>query len=206
MKVAYTDLTPHSSSRQGARIHGAVLHTTEGSDHPHDLEDLKGLGALFRSEEASAHLAVNVEGVFARYVDDDRAAWAVCNFNPVTLSLEQVGFAEFTRAHWFERHAQLEGAAKFLAYCHIHYGVPLRPGRAENGAIVTEGVFQHSQLGISGSGHSDCGAGYPQGYVTLLARYFIAHQLHPSSPYTLRLIRELNNIRIHHNVSPIPAP
>lgn len=200
MRIVHTDLTPKFSSREGARIHGLVLHTTEGDDHPSGDADLVALGELFHNEPASAHVGVNVRGRFGRYVEDADAAWAVCNFNPVTLSLEQIGFAEFTRAKWFERHDQLHGAAEFLAYGHVHYGVPLHPGRVEGGAIVEAGVFQHGQLGLPGSGHSDCGPGYPQGYVTLLAHYFIAHRLHPTTPYTKRLIRELNNIRRHHGV------
>jgi hypothetical protein len=203
VKVTYTDITDHASSRQGARIHGLVLHTTEGDDHTADHQDLVGLGQLFHSEEASAHLAVNRDGVFARYVNDRDAAWAVCYLNPVTLNLEQVGFAEFSRDDWFGRHAQLHGAAEFLAYGHIHYGVPLHPGKVEGGAITEAGVFQHGQLGLPGSGHSDCGPGYPQGYVTLLARYFIANRLHPDAPYTVRLRRELDNIRRHHGVPAI---
>jgi hypothetical protein len=202
LKVDYTHLTSHASSREGARIHGLVLHTTEGGDAPHGdpPSDLVTLGSIFDSEEASAHLGVNVHGKFGRYVEDSAKAWAVCNFNSVTLSLEQIGYAAFSKEQWFKRHDQLHGAAEFLAYGHIHYGVPLRKGRAANGAIIEEGVFQHRDLGISGSGHSDCGDGYPEGYVILLARYFIAHKLHPKAPHTLRLAKEINNIRRHHGV------
>lgn len=196
----YTDHVRNSSSREGARIHGLVLHTTEGDDHQ---DDLAALGAWFDnpSAQASAHIAVNSKGEFGRYVPDSYKAWAVCNFNSVTLSLEQIGFAEFSRADWFKRHAQLHGAAEFLAYGHMHYGVPLEKGVAQNGAIARAGIFQHKDLGISGSGHSDCGDGYPQGYVTLLAQYFIAHKLHPKSVHAERLRRELNHIRSHHGFS-----
>lgn len=206
MKVDYTHITPHQSSREGARIHGLVLHTTEGSDNPAGLADLKQLGSIFDGEEASAHLGVNVEGKFGRYVEDAAKAWAVCNFNSVTLSLEQIAFAAYSKEEWFKhRHAQLHGAAEFLLYGHIHYGVPLRKGEVNGSAIVKSGIFQHKDLGISGSGHSDCGDGYPQGYVTLLARYFRAHKLHPTAPYTERLRKEINNIRHHHGVPLIPA-
>jgi N-acetylmuramoyl-L-alanine amidase-like protein len=202
MKIDYTHITAHQSSREGARIHGLVLHTTEGHDHPSGRPpaDLIELGDVFDGEEASAHLAVDEAGRFGRYVPDDAKAWAVCNYNQVTLSLEQIGFAEFDRAQWFRRHEQLHGAAEFLAYGHSHYGVPIRRGECANGAITREGVFQHSDLGIVGSGHTDCGPGYPQAYVELLARYFIAHRLHPQAPHTLRLAKDANNIRRHHGV------
>lgn len=204
MNVSYEHIVTHQSSREGGRIHGLVLHTTEGSDNPHDMQDLRDLGALFDSEEASAHYGVNVDGKIARYVEDSRKAWAVCNFNPVTLSLEQVGFAHFTKDEWFKRHDQLKGASEFLAYGHIHYGVPLHKGEISGGQITREGVFQHRDLGILGCGHSDCGDGYPEHYVILQARYFVANALHPTAPYTLRLKREVNAIRKHYGVDLIP--
>ena len=197
----YTHITPHQSSREGARIHGLVLHTTEGGDAPDGHQDLVTLGAVFDGEEASAHLGVNVRGEFGRYVEDAAKAWAVCNFNSVTLSLEQIGFAHFTRAEWFARHAQLHGAAEFLAYGHTHYGVPLQPGKVSGSAITLPGIFQHKDLGISGSGHVDCGPGYPQGYVTELAQYFIASKLHPASRHATELRRRLNAIREHHGIT-----
>lgn len=203
MKLDYTHITEHQSSREGARIHGLVLHTTEGSDSPGGTPplDLVTLGGIFDNEEASAHVGVNVRGKFARYVNDSQKAWAVCNFNSVTLSLEQIAFAAFSKHDWFtKRHDQLHGAAEFLAYGHIHYGVPLRKGKVSGSAIVESGVFQHKDLGISGSGHSDCGDGYPEGYVILLARYFIAHKLHGKAPHTIRLRREINNIRRHYGI------
>lgn len=209
MKVAYTHMTSHASSREGARIHGLVLHTTEGGDSPTGSppQDLVTLGSIFDGEEASAHLGVNVRGDFGRYVADSAKAWAVCNFNSVTLSLEQIGFAHFERAEWFkDRHAQLHGAAEFLAYGHVHYGVPLRKGEAANGAIVREGVFQHKDLGISGSGHVDCGPGYPEGYVIELAQYFVAHRLHPHSKHAEALRHKLNRLRTHYGISLIPEP
>jgi hypothetical protein len=206
MDISYTHITDHQSSREGARIHGLVLHTTEGSDNPDGDADLKQLGSIFDGEEASAHLGVNVHGRFGRYVADSAKAWAVCNFNSVTLSLEQIAFAAYTKETWFKhRHDQLHGAAEFLAYGHIHYGVPLKPGKVSGSAIIEAGVFQHKDLGISGSGHSDCGDGYPQGYVTLLAKFFIAHKLHPTASHTERLRKEINNIRHVYGVDPIPA-
>lgn len=203
MKIDYTHYTRHQSSREGGRIHGLVLHTTQGSDNPrgNPPADLVELGSIFDGEEASAHLGVNVAGKFARYVADSQKAWAVCNYNSLTLSLEQIAFAEYEKAEWFkDRHPQLHGAAEFLCYGHVHYGVPLHPGEVNNGAIIRPGIFQHSDLGIVGSGHVDCGPGYPQGYVTLLAKFFIAHRLHPKAPHTLRLHHEIERIRKHYGL------
>ncbi len=78
--------------------------------------------------------------------------------------------------------------------------MPLRPGEVSGGGIVHDGVVQHKDLGLIGCGHTDCGPGYPEGYVIVLARFFIAHKLHPKAPYTRRLEKQINDIRHHHGV------
>lgn len=203
MKIDYTHITNHQSSRQGGRIHIAVLHTTEGSDNPtgNPPSDLVQLGSIFDHEEASAHLGVNVEGKFGRYVEDSQKAWAVCNFNALSISLEQIGFSAFSKRDWFRRHAQLHGAAEFLQYCNERYGVPIRHGIVKGGIILRTGVVQHKDLGVEGCGHSDCGPGYPERYVRLLARYFVARKANPRSRTTRRLARRLNRIRRHYGIS-----
>jgi hypothetical protein len=202
MKIDYTHIVSHQSSREGARIHLLVLHTTEGSG------SLETLGSIFDNdnEEASSHFGIDAKGRIARYVADSAKAWTQCNYNPVCLSAEQIGYAEFSRSEWFKRHAQLHGAAEFLVYGHVHYGVPIRRGQVSGGGIIRDGVVQHKDLGAIGCGHSDCGEGYPQDYVMLLARYFVAHKLHPTAPHTERLRKEVNNVRHHHGVDPIPTP
>jgi hypothetical protein len=168
MKVDYTHLVSHQSSREGGRVHLATLHTVEG-----DMT-LESLGSLFDNEEASSHFASDKAGRIARYVEDSAKAWTQCNFNPVSLSLEQAGFAAWSESDWFSRHVQLEAAAKFVLYAHNQHGVPIRKGKVSGGGIVRDGVVQHKDLGAMGCGHSDCGDGYPQGYVELLARYWLA--------------------------------
>jgi hypothetical protein len=207
VKIAYTHLTDHASSREGARIHGLVLHTTEGGDSPtgRPPKDLATLGAVFDGEEASAHVGVNVKGQFGRYVDDSAKAWAVCNFNAMTLSLEQIGFAEFSEKQWFERHDQLKGAAEFLQYGHEKYGVPIRKGKCSGGAITRDGVFQHKDLGTMGCGHVDCGPGYPQTYVEDLARYFVAFHNDKSSRTTQKWARKVNRVRRSHGIGEVPV-
>lgn len=204
MKVDYTHITNHQSSREGARIHLLVLHTTEGSDNPHDMQDLKTLGAVFDGEEASSHLGVNIDGKFGRYVEDSRKAWTVCNFNSVSLNLEQVGFASTSKADWFKhRHRQLHGAAEFLQYGHNHYGVPLRHGQVSGGGVTRDGVVQHKDLGIIGCGHVDCGPGYPIGYVILLAQYFVAWH-NGNMKVAKKKGRKINRIRKKYGIKPVP--
>jgi len=203
MKVIYTHITPHQSSREGARIHLLVLHTTEGGDSPAGSppSDLVTLGNIFDGEEASAHLGVNVEGKFGRYVEDSAKAWAVCNFNSASLSLEQIGFAATSKSDWFKkRHAQLHGAAEFLQYGHNRYGVPLQKAGISGGGITRDGVCQHKDLGISGCGHSDCGPGYPFGYVLLLAQYFVAK--HNGKKARVKKFK-INRIRKRYGIPPV---
>lgn len=191
-------LDRHYSSREGGRVHLLVLHTTEGSG------TLETLHSIFEGEEASSHYGIDARGRIAQFVRDRDKAWTQCNFNPVCLSAELIAFAEFSRTEWFvERHDQLEGAARFLAYGHTHHGVPLRQGEVAGGGVVRDGVVQHKDLGLIGCGHSDCGPGFPQAYVILLARYYIAHALHAAAPHTVRLKKEVNNVRRHYGVKVI---
>lgn len=199
MQVQEMLLDKHYSSREGGRIHLLVLHTTEG------VGTLSTLHGVFENEEASSHYGIDADGNIAQYVLDKYKAWTQCNYNPVCLSAEQISFSSFDTNTWFKRHKQLEAAAKFLVHGHIHYGVPLRRGEVANGGIVRDGIVQHKDLGIIGCGHSDCGEDYPQHYVTLLARYFVAHKLNPTAPHTHTLQREVNNIRRHFNIQLLDA-
>lgn len=197
MKVDYRHNVSHQSSREGARIHIAVLHTVEG-----DLT-LESLGNLFDNEEASSHYAVDKNGRIAQYVPDSGKAWTQCNFNPMALSLEQCGFASYSEKDWFKRHDQLEGAAKFLLYAHNKHGVPLRKAKIEGGHIVRDGICQHKDLGAMGCGHSDCGPGYPQGYVTLLARYWEARD-NRNKKNVKKLGAKLNKTRKKYGIKKVP--
>lgn len=208
MKIAYTHNVRNQSPREGGRPHLAVLHDTEGYDHPEGSPpaDLVGLGELFDNpeENASADYAVNVNGEIAQYVTSDHMkSWAVCNFNNLTISLEQIGFANFTRRKWFERHDQLKGTAEWLEFVHNRYGIPLRHGWVTAGTIIRTGIVQHKDLGIEGCGHVDCGYGYPEKYVILLARYYLAYHHNPNSRTTRRLRRKVNRWRRQFDIKEI---
>lgn len=197
MKVDKQLPVTNVSSREGARIHLLSLHTVEGD------VTLESLQSILQNGGVSCHYGSDKHGRIAQYAKDRDKAWTQCNYNPVCLSLEQAGFAEYSRKDWFERHAQLHAAAEFCAYGFVHYGVPIRRGQVANGGVIREGIVQHKDLGIIGCGHSDCGDGYPQKYVMLLARYFIADKLHPDAPHTRRLRKEVNNIREYWGVKQI---
>lgn len=155
----------NQSSRGGVRPKLIVLHTTEGHDRP-GVEDLRSLGAFFDNPnvQASSHVANDRDGNDARYVADERKAWTQAYFNPAALSIEQIGFAAFTRDEWLHhRSAQLKNTAEWIAYWAKKHRIPLRHS-------TVHGVCQHSDLGAAGGGHHDCGDGYPFGHVLNMAR------------------------------------
>lgn len=192
----------HFSSREGGRPKLIVLHTTEGGDNPTGNADLKSLGALFNSEEASSHVGNNVDGRDARFVDDAAKAWTQCYLNPVCLSIEQISFSSFSAEEWFKRPHQLANTAKWIAYWSSKYDIPIRKGLTSGTRVLRTGVVQHKNLGELGCGHSDCGSGYPIRYVRLLARYFQARD-HGTVNEVSKLRRKVNRVRRHYGLDEI---
>ena len=151
------------SSRGGARPKLIVLHTTESHNRP-GVEDLLSLADWFDTAPASSHKAVDRSGNVITLVPDDEEAWTQCYFNPVSLSIEQVGFSAYDRAHWIrDYHLGLRAVARELARWHLRHGIPLRHS-------TRLGVCQHKHLLSVGCGHADCGPDYPEKYVTYWAR------------------------------------
>jgi hypothetical protein len=150
------------SSRDGARPRLIVLHDTEGGNIP-GVQDLRSLGEFFDriTTQASSNVGVDAEGISARYVKDGAKAWAQAAFNPQSLSIEQIGFASQTV--WPA--AQLRKTAQYVAYWAVRYEIPLEHS-------TEHGVCQHSDLGVAGGGHRDCGPRYPFGQVLAMAREF----------------------------------
>lgn len=150
----------NQSSRGGAKPRLIVLHSTEGHNRP-GLEDLRGLGSWFDNPnaQASSHVANDAEGNDARYVPDERKAWTQAAYNPVALSIEQIGFAR--QAQWPD--AQIRNTAAWIAHWAAEYGIPIRES-------TRHGVCSHASLGAKGGGHHDPGASYPLGRVLELAR------------------------------------
>lgn len=155
-------------------IQGITLHTTEGHDRP-GIADLDGLGDFFDNPaiKASSHVAVDGEGHSARYVPDGRKAWTQAAYNGVMLSIEQIGFAKWSRWFWINRrNPQLRKVAQYIAWWSTEYDIPIRKGKESGGIVTKTGVFRHSELGAAGGGHSDPGKGYPLHTVLSMARGF----------------------------------
>lgn len=154
-------IVPSHGYQAPARI---VLHSTEGDVD--GLSYLWAIGKYWAPRGYGCQIAVAKDGSTARYVDDDEIGWCVAGYNTGSLSIEQVGFARFTRAQWLARPAQLLKVAKWIAYWSKKYDIPIVRS-------VTRGVLTHAEATkykqVTG-GHTDPGAGYPFDYVLRLAR------------------------------------
>jgi hypothetical protein len=151
----------NQSSRNGRKPRIIVLHTTEGHNRP-GLSDLQGLVSMFDNPatQASSHIGNDAEGNDARMVPDDRKAWTQAQFNPIALSIEQIGFAADSGSM---SQKQLANTAAWIAHWSRKYDIPIRHS-------TTHGVCQHRDLGAAGGGHSDCGPAYPFNKVLSMAK------------------------------------
>lgn len=170
-RVRVRRLVRNRSSRGGVRPTLIVLHSTEGANVK-GLGDLVGLGGWFNNPKAqcSSHVATDAEGNSARYVRDGEKAWTQAHYNPVSLSIEQVGRAAQTS--WSD--AQQRETARWIAHwCKLH-GIPVRKGRVAGGRVIRSGIVRHSELGALGGAHHDPGKAFPMRRVLALARQYRA--------------------------------
>jgi hypothetical protein len=152
--------SPNYSSSRGP-YNKAVFHTTEGA------MKIRDLGAWFANPSAgcsSHHGADNYErGVFGAYVYENHKAWTQGNANPYCLSIELCAYASWSRDTWLNSKGVLvDNAAEWLAYITGKYGIPwtvLSNSQAQDPNV--RGICQHRDFGSWGSGHSDCGNGFP---------------------------------------------
>lgn len=167
-KVRVRRTSPNRSSRS-TPIKLIVLHSTEGANVA-GLSDLVNLGGWFANPAAqvSSHVATDAEGNSARYVSDRDKAWHCGGYNGVSLGIEQVGRA--AQKSWAD--AQERETARWIAYWSKRHGIPIRRGRVAGGRVLLSGVVTHADLGATGGGHHDPGAGYDISTVLRHARYY----------------------------------
>jgi hypothetical protein len=156
----------NKSSRHGAKVDTIVLHITVSGN----LAGMRDIDAVLNwfdnpAAQASAHVINDREGHDARAVRDTDKAWACAEWNSRSVSLEQVeNNVNRTREQWLTgSKAQLENTATWVAFWSDKFGIALTHRKGN-------GVCQHSDLGMPGGGHSDCGAGYPIDWVIKRAR------------------------------------
>lgn len=168
-KPDMTVISPCQSSRGGVKPRLIVLHITVSHNRPGNA-DVKAIADYFGrlSTQASSHLIVDAEGNSCRCVPDSAKAWTQAAYNPQSLSIEQVEYADKPRSAWLSENAKgLDETAKFVAAWSVQYGIPLRLG-------TSSGVCQHRDLGAAGGGHVDCGPNYPIDVVLAKAKEYAA--------------------------------
>lgn len=153
-------LSPNRSSRRGASVRLAVIHTTESSD-----SSFQTIVDYFRrnSSQVSSHYVVDAlapKGVlFTRVVQmvpEPEKSWTQRSANPVAVSYELIGRASRTREEWLGKYrSQLETVAALVAEDSLQYGLPVRIG--------LPGIAGHMHLTGLGfpNDHTDPGKGFP---------------------------------------------
>lgn len=156
----------NQSSRAGAVPRLIVLHSTESSNL-RGKADLEAIAGWFDNPQAqaSSHVVVDAEGRSARCVPDDQKAWTQAAFNPLCLSIEQIGYA--SQFDWEDR--QLAETARWVALWSRKFGIPLVHGAVSGSTVTRSGVVTHADLGVAGGGHNDPGFGFPFSRVLALA-------------------------------------
>lgn len=167
--VDFTQISPCQSSRGGVKPRLIVLHITVSHNRP-GTGDVKAIADYFGrlSTQASSHLIIDAEGNSCRCVPDSMKAWTQAAYNPQSLAIEQIEYADKPRARWLSENAKgLDETARFVAAWSVQHGIPLR-------LSTSTGVCQHRDLGAAGGGHSDCGPNYPIDVVLSKAKTYAA--------------------------------
>ena len=112
---------------------------------------------------ASSHVCIdNNRGEIWEGVARQNGAWTQCNYNSVSISCEQSGYASWSRQYWLDnRSNQLHNVADWLAEESKKTGIPLVKLTASQAQGSGRGIAYHSDLGNTGCGHHDPGAGWP---------------------------------------------
>lgn len=159
--------SPNFSSRGGSTVRLIVLHTAEGA------RTIQSLGGFFANPSVQASSQAGADdtlNTIAQFVQDGDKAWAVAAYNPVSVNLEMCAFAAWTTGQWMQHPHMLANCAGWIAEEARRFGIPivkLTDAEAQGGG---RGVCQHSNLGVAGGGHHDCGPGFPIDLVLEMAR------------------------------------
>lgn len=149
--------TPTNNYSYGNDQDLLVIHSMEGFTGPNGAKDC----AIYFQGNVGASSQVcidNNRGHIWEGVSRANGSWTQCGYNYKSISCEQSGYASWSRQYWLDtRENQLRNIADWLAEESKITGIPLvnisSPGQ--------RGVIYHSELGSTGCGHSDPGAGFP---------------------------------------------
>lgn len=148
-----------SESRQGQKVRLLVVHSTEGNGTAQALRDATWwTGSSHAINDESGTLLTPAQGC----VPYDRAAWTTRKANLFSESIEQVGWAKWTRKEWLARPLLLEGTARWLADRSKARNIPLVRLSVADIKAGKAGVIGHADWSGTGDGtHSDPGPNYP---------------------------------------------
>jgi hypothetical protein len=151
--------SPNYGTANPQKLKGAI-HTTQGA------ETIQALGNWFANPSAqcsSHHGADNYTTTFGAYVYEDDTAWTQGGMNGVCLSIELCGYAEWSRETWLNSKLLLtQNASRWVRYISDKYSIPmiwLNDSQAQDS--WTKGFCDHDAFKGKGSGHWDCGDGFP---------------------------------------------
>jgi N-acetyl-anhydromuramyl-L-alanine amidase AmpD len=172
--------SPNYSSRGGAGVRLAVVHTAQGAATYPDL------GAFFQGDVGvSSHTGIDdTPGEIGEYVAPGGKAWCQSDYNPQAVCVELCAWAEWTAAEWHAHPQMLSNCALWLAEECGRFGLPLTlltPAQAQGGAA---GVCDHAALGAGGGGHWDVGASFPWAEVLAMAGGAAPAPAPPPAPST----------------------
>ena len=155
--------SPNISHRGGTPVNLLVLHDMEGS--------YTGSVAYFQmpASQVSAHFCLRADGLeCTQMVHLADKAWAVCNYNSRSVSLEMEGYAKYGY-----KPELLSAAAEIFAYLAAHLQIPIRHARAG----VGPGICSHYDLGKAGGNHQDpsTDSGFMDKFIALVQAAYDKH-------------------------------
>jgi len=153
--------TPTGNYSSGGQKRLIVVHTMEGFTGPNGALDC---AKYFQGPcGASSQVCVdNNRGTIWECVSRGYGSWTQCSYNSVSVSVEQCGYASWSRDKWLnERSNQLHNVADWIAEEAAKLGIPIKRLNASQAQGGSWGICGHSDLGSSGCGHSDPGSGWP---------------------------------------------
>ena len=153
--------TPTGNYSGGGGKRLIVIHTMEGFTGANGAYDC---AKYFQTDcGASSQVCIdNNRGKVWECVTRGNGSWTQCQYNSVSVSCEQSGYASWSRDYWLNnREPQLRNIAEWIAEESSHFGIPIQDLTASQAQGGSWGVCYHSELGSAGCGHSDPGGGWP---------------------------------------------
>ena len=153
--------TPSPNYSGGSTKRLLVIHTMEGFTGSNGAYDC---AKYFQGNVgASSQVCIdNNRGKIWECVSRSNGAWTQCNYNSVSVSMEQSGYASWSRDKWLnERSNQLHNVADWIAEEAKKFGIPITRLNASQAQGSGRGICGHQDLGGTGCGHSDPGGNWP---------------------------------------------